>query len=74
MTHDTNRPALPWWRVPMVWLVVGGPALVVAASIATLVVAVRGGDTPLRQTATAPSAETMTPATQARNHAAAPRR
>jgi hypothetical protein len=53
MNPETNRPALPWWRVPLVWLVVGGPALVVLASIATAVIAVRGGDTPLHETAAA---------------------
>ena len=76
MKHDMLKPALPWWRVPMVWLVIGGPALVVVASIATLVIAVRGGDVPLRETreTAAPQANTMTPATQARNHATAPRR
>ena len=74
MNRDMLKPALPWWRVPMVWLVIGGPALVVVASFATLIVAVRGGDTPLRETASAHAAETMSPATQARNHAAAPRR
>ena len=74
MNRDMPNPALPWWRVPMVWLVLGGPAVVVAASIATLVVAVRGADTPLHERAAAQVAQTMTPATQARNHAAAPRR
>ena len=73
MNQDMLHPTLPWWRVPTVWLVAGGPALVVVASLATLVIAVRGGDTPLRETA-APQAQTMTPATQARNHAVAPRR
>ncbi len=67
------RPALPWWRVPMVWLVVGGPLLVVLASFATLFLAVRGGDVPLHEASTA-QPETYAPATQARNHAAAPRR
>jgi len=75
MTHDTNRPALPWWRVRMVWLVVGGPAVVVVASFVTLVLAVRGGDTPLlRESTAAQAAAPMTPATQARNHANAARR
>jgi len=73
MKSDMLKPTLPWWRVPTVWLVIGGPAVVVAASIATLVIAVRGGDVPLRTTV-ATQAETMTPATQARNHAAAARR
>jgi len=58
----------------MVWLVVGGPALVVAASVATLVLAVRGGDVPLREEATVSQHPGYAPATQARNHAAAPRR
>jgi hypothetical protein len=68
MTPDFQRPALPWWRVPIVWLVVGGPALVVVASFVTLFIAVRGGDTPLR-VSTQARADAMTPATQARNHA-----
>jgi hypothetical protein len=76
MSPEMTRPALPWWRVPAAWLVVGGPLLVVAASLATLAIAVRGGDRPLRVApqVAAPSAHTMTPATQARNHAAAARR
>jgi len=64
-----TKPSLPWWRVPMVWLMLGGPAVVVVASIVTLVIAIRGGDVPLREHASAPSADAMTPATQARNHA-----
>ncbi|MBI3369667.1 MAG: hypothetical protein HY021_14820 [Burkholderiales bacterium] len=61
----------PWWRVPMVWLVISGPALVVVASLATMVLAVHGADRPLRETSS-PRADAQTPATQARNHAAAP--
>lgn len=38
------RPVMPWWRIPAVWLVVGGPATVVVAGIATAVIAVRGAD------------------------------
>jgi hypothetical protein len=68
MDHDPQLPPLPWWRVPTAWLVFGGPALVVLASFATLWLAVRGGDTPLRVPADV-QAEAMTPATQARNHA-----
>lgn len=68
MNQDSQQPTLPWWRVPIVWLVVGGPALVVVASFVTLFIAVRSGDTPLRVGADA-NAEAMTPATQARNHA-----
>ena len=41
---DPTDRAEPWWRVRMMWLVVGGPALVVAASIATAVIAVKNAD------------------------------
>ena len=70
MKQDMLEPQLPWWRVAMMWLVVGGPALVVVAAVATTVIAVRGGDVPLRVTAS-PQPETLTPATQARNHVVA---
>ena len=36
--HDNDKPT-PWWRVPMVWLVVSGPLSVVVASLATAVIA-----------------------------------
>ena len=71
--EDLPNPRLSPWRVPVFWLVVGGPAVVVVAGIATAVIAVRGGDVPLRTGARA-QAETMTPAAQARNHVATPRR
>ncbi|MFM2119094.1 MAG: hypothetical protein RL722_562 [Pseudomonadota bacterium] len=71
----------PWWRYRMVWLVVGGPALVVVASISTLVIAVRHPD-PVVVSTTAPAedadparkdparAAALQPAMAARNHAA----
>jgi len=71
--ESCRMPALPWWRVPMVWLVIGGPAVVVAASFVTLVLAVVGADTPLRETASARTGA-LAPATQARNHAVAAQR
>jgi uncharacterized protein len=65
----------PWWRVGMVWLVIGGPLVVVVAAIVTAVIAVRGADPVITEIpaamapgATSPSADT--PAVQARNHAA----
>ncbi|HJV60740.1 MAG TPA: hypothetical protein VJ743_07320 [Albitalea sp.] len=73
MNQPHLHPVLPWWRVRMVWLVIGGPALVVVASIATLVVAVRGGDKPLHETVAAP-AGSLVPAAHARNHVVTPRR
>ena len=69
------EPALPWWRFGMVWLVIGGPAVVVVAAITTAVIAVSGADpvvtdlpAAMRPGATMPTAQT--PALQARNHAA----
>jgi len=61
-----NEQASPWWRHGMVWLVIGGPAVVVVASIATLLIAIGHPDPVI--------ATDATPAVQARNHAASPRR
>ena len=69
---DFTKTTLPWWRVPMVWLVISGPALVVVASFATLALAILNPDPVLKAAATADQAEQ--PAVQARNHAASPRR
>ena len=44
MSVPSPRPA---WREPMVWLVAGGPAVVVAASFLTLGLALRHPDPPL---------------------------
>lgn len=65
--RDTGPP-LPWWRVRMVWLVIGGPAAVVIAGFATLAIAIHGADPVLRVEPSA--AAQATPALQARNHAA----
>lgn len=76
-----NRPGLPtplpepWWREPMVWLVIGGPAIVVVAALTTAVVAWRGAD-PVVSEAAEPTAHvdpSLQPALKARNHAAKPR-
>ena len=69
MDTDTPQPPPPsLWRVPALWLVIGGPALVVLASFVTLALAWHDADPPVRAGAPAASADTMTPATQARNH------
>ena len=67
-------PLLPiaWYRLPIVWLVVGGPALVVVASFITLALAIMNPD-PVLSTPVATSHGEM-PAVQARNHAATPGR
>lgn len=67
-TESPNPPSRSLWRVPALWLVIGGPALVVLASFVTLAIAWHGADPPVRERAAAPSADSMTPATQARNH------
>lgn len=75
-SHPAGAPAVtPWWSVGVVWLVIGGPLVVVVAAVATAVIAVRGADPVLdtapranAASATAPTA--TTPAVQARNHAA----
>lgn len=80
-----NKP-IPWYKVPMVWLVLGGPLSVVIASLATAVVAWKHIDPVI---ATTPQGEqraaddvaakvspkdALAPAMQGRNHAASPQR
>jgi hypothetical protein len=59
--------SMPWWREPIMWLVVGGPAAVVLAGVATAAIAIRGADPVIKADAAKP------PAVQARNHAATPK-
>lgn len=73
MFSERFGPVQPWWRIRMVWLALGGPLLVVVASVVTLVLAVQGRDRPVADIATQ-SAEADAPAIQARNHVVAPRR
>ena len=68
---DPNPKPKPWWRHPMMWLVVGGPLVVVIAAIGTAVIAVRGAD-PVLPTEDARQVRSEAPALQARNHAATP--
>ncbi|MBE7418567.1 MAG: nitrogen fixation protein FixH [Ideonella sp.] len=72
----TSNAPTPWWRVGIVWLVLGGPVLVVVAGVATAVLAYRGADevisTPsVAQAQTPADAATDMPALQARNRGAA---
>ena len=67
---------VPWWRVGVMWLFVGGLGIVVAGSFALLFTAVRHADVVLPQVAAragVPNTPTS-PAQQARNHAATPAR
>lgn len=67
---SARQPREPWWKVGMVWLVIGGPLVVVVAGIATLVIAIRNPDPVL---ISAPVSDpSQRPAVQGRNHAATP--
>lgn len=80
-------PPIAWWRVPHMYLVVGGPLLVVVASIITAYIAVRYADPVLDKSGYEQTEQAarqlqgqaqidalvkLQPAHQARNHAAAP--
>lgn len=69
--HTDAEQTVAWWRLPIVWMVVGGPAVVVVASFVTLTLAIRNPDPVLIAPAATSGAEM--PAVQARNHAATPK-
>ena len=60
----------PWWQYRMVWLIIGGPLVVVIASFVTLGLALRHPDPVIESTATAVQDGAHVPALQGRNHAA----
>jgi uncharacterized protein len=67
-----HEPPRPWWRFGMVWLVIGGPAAVVLAALATAVIAFRGADVVVSSPqASSPAPQAEVPAVQARNQGAA---
>ncbi len=85
-SSDPLRPT-PWWRVPHMWLVVGGPLVVVIAAIVTAFIAIDGADPVLNKAdyerdlkavqglegqARTDAWIKLQPAHQARNHAASP--
>jgi hypothetical protein len=70
MNKETENT--PWHRLPIVWMVIGGPAAVVVAGFATLAIAIANPD-PVITTAPAASKAEL-PAVQGRNHAATPER
>jgi uncharacterized protein len=79
-------PVTAWWRIPIVWLVVGLPASAVIAATASGIIAVRHADpvvdeytASVRQAAEESIVNGSThgalePAEAARNHAATPKR
>jgi len=82
MVH-TRSASQPWWKFGHVWLVIAGPAVVVVASIATLILAIRIPDPVVTEDyyrkgleinkTLAEKDPQMMPAMQARNHAATPK-
>jgi uncharacterized protein len=67
----------PWYRYPLVWMVISGPLIVVVASLISAYVAIHGQDPvllreeiPANQKDMRTGANALTPALQARNHAA----
>lgn len=64
--------ASPWWRFPMVWLVIAGPVLVIFAGFWTLKLALSIPDPVLTVQSEGPGntrSLAEQPAVQARNHA-----
>ncbi len=68
-----SEPAVsqpPWWKLPIVWMVIGGPLAVVVASLFTVGIAVRNVDPVLDTSKGQVSSPNELPAVKARNHAA----
>ncbi len=68
--NPVNNP--PWWKLPIVWLVIGGPATVVVASLFTVGIAIKHVDPVLDTSKGHVKSSVEEPAVQARNHAASP--
>jgi hypothetical protein len=67
-----SEPTVAWWRLPIVWMVIAGPAIVVVAGFATLGLAIANPDPVISSPAATSKADL--PAVQGRNHAATPSR
>jgi hypothetical protein len=90
MRVSASKPVVvrPWYREPFVWMVIGGPLVVVIASIVTVMIAVRHQDPvlarePERLEQALPAdavneeerlqaQKALLPATQGRNHVVSP--
>lgn len=68
-SDSTAGVTKPWWQYRMVWLIIGGPLVVVVASFVTLWLAVSHPDPVIESTTMARDGAHM-PALQGRNHAA----
>jgi len=77
LTTPTSPDAAPWWQFGHVWLVVSGPLIVVLASFFTFYLAYSGMDALVTKADFPPGGQSvqsqpsnLSPAMQARNHAA----
>jgi len=78
--NDQATTSPPWWRFPLLWMVIAGPALVVVASFVTLWLALRTPDPVLAPDYYRRGIEInktladkkLMPALAGRNHAATP--
>ncbi len=79
-TTTNDKPVDAWWRHPLLWMVIGGPAAVVVASFVTFWLAWRSPDAlvsedyyregvEINKTL---AAKKLLPALTGRNHAATP--
>ena len=74
MNQQENKP---WWRYGYVWLVIGGPLVVIVASFITLYFAIKTPDPVIENyyvkgmeiNKTLEAEEALAPAMKARNHA-----
>lgn len=74
-SQPQSDAVVPWWRVGVMWLVVGGLGVVVAGSFALAYTAVSGADivvTASMPTGRPTGTQATAPAMQGRNHAATP--
>ena len=79
-TDGTGDTAAPWWKFPLVWMVIAGPAIVVVAGFATLWIAIRTPDPVIAEDYYRQGIEInktladkkLLPAQTGRNHAATP--
>ncbi|MFV0679689.1 nitrogen fixation protein FixH [Ottowia sp.] len=76
-TPSLQKDTQPWWKYGHLWMVIGGPVVVILASMVTVYLAVRTPDPVYVDDRAEPRAATqgnadtdLTPAMQARNHAA----
>lgn len=60
-TNDPPAAGDAWWRHPLLWMVIAGPALVVVASFVTFWVAWGSADRWCRKTITAAASKSTRP-------------